>query len=301
MHYRNLGVPCCIGVGATVDFLAGKVSRAPAWVARTGLEWVYRMLQEPRRLVGRYWKDICFLVRQTLRESRAMAAAGTAAPESGGPVTSEMALGLEIITWQGALTAARTDQFPLPTYKSSFVVDLSGVTSVDSRGLGVMLRLIRKAWVGNVAGCFLAPSRAVLLVVEVARLDRILPLASTIDEARILIEKDAAAARLRPIAEEREGMLLFNLPQRITADVAEKFGQAVRNEWDSRPGLSGLVLDFRETTFIDSSGLGFLIRCHRLVGQRQGCELRLVHLRDNVLNVIKVARLESVLLPGGKN
>jgi len=37
LHYRKLGVPCCIGVGATIDFLAGKVSRAPAWVARTGM------------------------------------------------------------------------------------------------------------------------------------------------------------------------------------------------------------------------------------------------------------------------
>lgn len=296
MHYRKLGVPCSIGIGATVDFLAGKVSRAPAWVARTGLEWVYRMLQEPRRLAGRYIKDICFLLRQSLRESRAMSAGGAAERMDSAPSTSVVSDGLEVISWFGALTAARAGQFPEPSFTKSFVIDLAGVTTVDSRGLGIMLGLIRKAWAGNVAGCFLAPSRAVRLVVEVTRLDRILPLASTIGEARLLITKDAAAALLRPVADEANKVLLFTLPPRISADVAESFGQAVRSEWDNRPLMSEIVLDFGETKFIDSSGLGFLIRCHRLASLRQGSCLRLVNLRDNVLNVIKVAKLQDMLL-----
>ncbi len=42
------------GVGAAFDLLAGKQSRAPAWMRERGLEWLYRLGQEPRRLVGRY-------------------------------------------------------------------------------------------------------------------------------------------------------------------------------------------------------------------------------------------------------
>jgi len=38
-----------IGVGAAFDFLAGRVRRAPVWVQKTGLEWAWRILQEPRR------------------------------------------------------------------------------------------------------------------------------------------------------------------------------------------------------------------------------------------------------------
>jgi len=294
MHYRKLGVPCCIGIGATVDFLAGKVSRAPAWVARTGLEWVYRMLQEPRRLAGRYFKDVVFLVRQTLRESRAIAAGkpGTEAE----PVPTTVDEGLEIISWYGALTSARAEEFPMPTYKNSFVIDLSRVTKVDSRGLGVMLRLIRKAWTGNVSGCFLAPSQAVRLVFDVARLDRILPLASTIGEARLLIAKDAAAACLRPVADEERGVLLFTMPSRISAEVAENFGRAVRAEWDGRPTMRKMVLDLAETNFIDSSGLGFLIRCHRMTAQRERSRLRLLNPRDNVRNVMKIAKIQEMLL-----
>lgn len=43
--------------GATVDFLAGNVKRAPRWMSRCGLEWFYRFTQEPKRLFKRYFVD----------------------------------------------------------------------------------------------------------------------------------------------------------------------------------------------------------------------------------------------------
>lgn len=43
--------------GATVDFLAGNVKRAPKWMSEHGLEWFYRFLQEPKRLFKRYFID----------------------------------------------------------------------------------------------------------------------------------------------------------------------------------------------------------------------------------------------------
>jgi len=48
-----------LGVGATLDFLAGTVKRAPSWMSRVGLEWAFRLAQEPKRLAHRY------LVRDT--------------------------------------------------------------------------------------------------------------------------------------------------------------------------------------------------------------------------------------------
>jgi N-acetylglucosaminyldiphosphoundecaprenol N-acetyl-beta-D-mannosaminyltransferase len=53
-HYRELGVPFVMGVGGTFDVLAGRVSRAPRWMQRSGLEWSYRLAQEPRRMWKRY-------------------------------------------------------------------------------------------------------------------------------------------------------------------------------------------------------------------------------------------------------
>jgi N-acetylglucosaminyldiphosphoundecaprenol N-acetyl-beta-D-mannosaminyltransferase len=50
----RLAAPLLIGVGAAFDFHAGLVSQAPAWMGRNGLEWLYRLSREPRRLWPRY-------------------------------------------------------------------------------------------------------------------------------------------------------------------------------------------------------------------------------------------------------
>ena len=55
--YHNLDkldVRVAIGIGAVFDFIAGKVKRAPKWMQRIGLEWLFRLIQEPRRLWKRY-------------------------------------------------------------------------------------------------------------------------------------------------------------------------------------------------------------------------------------------------------
>jgi exopolysaccharide biosynthesis WecB/TagA/CpsF family protein len=54
---EELGVPVLIGVGGTLDFLVGGRRRAPAWMQRRGLEWLYRSAQEPMRLGRRYARD----------------------------------------------------------------------------------------------------------------------------------------------------------------------------------------------------------------------------------------------------
>lgn len=53
-HARDLGVPFSMGVGGSIDVVAGLTKRAPRWMQRTGLEWFYRFIQEPRRLGPRY-------------------------------------------------------------------------------------------------------------------------------------------------------------------------------------------------------------------------------------------------------
>ena len=50
----KLDVGVMIGIGGTFNFLAGRVKRAPRWMQRCGLEWVYRISQEPGRLWRRY-------------------------------------------------------------------------------------------------------------------------------------------------------------------------------------------------------------------------------------------------------
>lgn len=53
-HVGRIEAPVMIGVGAAFDFLAGLKPQAPRWMQRRGLEWVYRLLTEPKRLGPRY-------------------------------------------------------------------------------------------------------------------------------------------------------------------------------------------------------------------------------------------------------
>ena len=70
----RLDVPVIVSVGAAFDFLAGRVSQAPRWMQQRGLEWTYRIAQEPRRLLPRYLdhnpRFLAGFVRQLVAESR---------------------------------------------------------------------------------------------------------------------------------------------------------------------------------------------------------------------------------------
>ena len=69
-HRGRLNMPM-LGVGAAFDFHAGRVKQAPAWLQAIGLEWLFRLLMEPRRLWRRYaWHNprfVLFFIEQLLR------------------------------------------------------------------------------------------------------------------------------------------------------------------------------------------------------------------------------------------
>lgn len=67
-HCRALGVPACVQLGASFDFVAGRVSRAPRWMQRVGAEWLYRVACEPRRMIPRYAQNAAFLGKAVARD-----------------------------------------------------------------------------------------------------------------------------------------------------------------------------------------------------------------------------------------
>jgi N-acetylglucosaminyldiphosphoundecaprenol N-acetyl-beta-D-mannosaminyltransferase len=73
-NLRSLGVPFAMGVGGSFDVIAGVHRRAPRWAREHGLEWLWRLLQEPRRMWRRYlignWRFIALVLRERLRRPR---------------------------------------------------------------------------------------------------------------------------------------------------------------------------------------------------------------------------------------
>ncbi len=64
----QMGSAVCVQLGASFDFVAGGVPRAPIWIQKIGLEWAFRLVQEPRRLAGRYQNNGRFMLGQVARD-----------------------------------------------------------------------------------------------------------------------------------------------------------------------------------------------------------------------------------------
>jgi N-acetylglucosaminyldiphosphoundecaprenol N-acetyl-beta-D-mannosaminyltransferase len=88
-HLGRVEAPVMIGVGAAFDFLAGMKRQAPLWMQRNGLEWLFRLCSEPRRLWRRYaYMVLCFpilavgeLLRRAMRRPYVDAHAASPAQE----------------------------------------------------------------------------------------------------------------------------------------------------------------------------------------------------------------------------
>lgn len=67
-HLGKIDATALLGVGAAFDFHAGTKPRAPIWMQRSGLEWLFRLMTEPRRLAHRYLIDNALFIGYTLQQ-----------------------------------------------------------------------------------------------------------------------------------------------------------------------------------------------------------------------------------------
>lgn len=56
-YKKELNVPVSLAIGASIDFEAGNIERAPIWMQKNGFEWLYRLIKEPKRMFKRYIID----------------------------------------------------------------------------------------------------------------------------------------------------------------------------------------------------------------------------------------------------
>ncbi len=144
MHRSRLHVPVCIGVGASFDFLAGSVKRAPSWMQHTGLEWLYRVAQEPSRLARRYMKNAFGLAMHLPMELATVAA--QVKQYSLPQLIVEDTGDVRVMRVTGNFTGPLTKRFAKETQLalangSNIVLDLSGSTYVGSDALGLLIRI----------------------------------------------------------------------------------------------------------------------------------------------------------------
>jgi anti-anti-sigma regulatory factor len=255
MHRQEWGVPCSIGVGAGIDFLAGRFSRAPEWMRRSGTEWLFRLLQEPRRLFGRYLRDFLFYFP---------------------------ALAAELLRRPGAAALPP----PRPAGGGA-VVDLEGLASITPNGLGTLLEARRACREQGGELVLFRPSGAVQRMLRSSRLDRVLRTAATPQEADEILAEGTAAPQLRVGGDGQ--VLCLELRGELTAPGVTPCRRALLEQWRAHPQGEALELALAPLFALDSAGVALLLELRQIVRQRPGAELRLRGAGRSVREVLERA------------
>lgn len=347
MNYRSLNVPVTIGVGATIDFLAGHVRRAPVWMQRSGLEWLYRLAQEPRRLYRRYSRDMAVFVRKLIAQfirfrirqaetleskletlektERAVPSppageqARRSVPGAPPPVTPESTRPTETPSSLEALPAfshdslkisGRLDAHAAKTLLPSFhhvlsaphdcFLDLSGVMAIDSTGIAMLMGLQRDVRALGKRLVLLAPAPVVTDALKWMQLDSFFDIADEVPVAERMLEKRIDESLHTVILDAYRTPPALLWQGEITAANAEKVWQEthphilVRSPLSSTSPSLSLTIDLSGVRFIDSSGLGLMIRA-RKTARQVGSKITFSNPQPAVLDVVRLARLEPFL------
>ena len=318
MHYRALDVPVVAGVGGTIDFLAGHIKRAPLWMQHAGAEWVFRLSQEPQRLFHRYRKDLWVFGRSILRQwwqlrpqhkFRRCFASSRRLETSALPVGETKGGSLE--PWDAAVHrfelpcrmdcgtvsqgCLRPDRLPQPD--RHWFLDGSRVEFIDSTGVGWLIRFHKKLKASDCLLVLVAPSEAIRRALALLRLDNFFKVAENAGAAQEAIE-----GRLGPpavtMATTQDGVAPGRTRVRWHGEVT---AVEVAPIWEQtlaclreKPFAESWQIDLSDVRFIDSSGLGLLVRLKKLARDSQK-DLALIGMQPAVQNVIKVARLTEYL------
>jgi len=315
MYAPELHVPVCIGIGGTLDMIVGVTKRAPIWMQQIGLEWLYRMAQEPRRMVKRYVHDFgyfgYFFARQwwAMRRGNAISMVPLAplapplepvAPSepatelaSEPDVTPTLSAALPMLRLRGRLDASNYEPFvgqarDMLERNPSLALDLSQVAFLDSTVMGALVALANDARAAGGVLYLVAVPKAVSDLLALVRLDRFF---------EILPDAEAAEREHRtpePLPEPQAasgGWGVVKAPRMFDAGSAPMLIARCEQRMAELPRL---IVDLSDTSFLASAGMAALIRLDR-VAREHGGELHVAGCSPDVLRTLKLVKLESIL------
>ena len=207
MHHEEIKVPVSIGVGATIDFLAGGVKRAPLWMQRGGVEWIYRLGQEPRRLFKRYATDLCFFGGAIIQQCWSMKRRKRSRPSRRCTCTVQFNT-----TWQRVEAALSLTKDSVERDSAQWqelgdanrhvLLELAETETVDSTGLAVLVHLKKQLQVSGRQLVLLSPSPVVWRALRSMRLENFFRVASDALQARALVNGERRDSGLPQLSQQ---------------------------------------------------------------------------------------------------
>jgi N-acetylglucosaminyldiphosphoundecaprenol N-acetyl-beta-D-mannosaminyltransferase len=297
MHYHLLGVPVLIGVGATLDFIAGRIKRAPVFMQRTGTECIYRLAHEPRRLARRYANDLFHFIPSIARQWWNLRAP---------PRPSTTAKFMTVVRtpdWQQVWVAGDFSAAALNGKRSLFdealqtpnhcQLDLSQVRFLDSTGVAVLVQWRKRLHVHGKQLMLFNPSAKVRHTLKLMQLTGHFWIVAQATGAPNPVD---AMPACEPVIPPYPGGHTLAWQGEVVAANAEAVGDLTMQHLASvgAPPRQTFIIDLTRLRFIDSAGAE-LMRRLRAWARDLEKELWFLGSQPDVCNVIHLAKLGDLL------
>jgi N-acetylglucosaminyldiphosphoundecaprenol N-acetyl-beta-D-mannosaminyltransferase len=322
MYANQLHVPIAIGIGGTLDMLVGITKRAPLWMQQAGLEWAYRMVQEPGRLLRRYLHDFryfgIFFVRQWWAMRRGTAhsmmpisnevavapappvepqPAASLAPEDL-PIRSESDLAeaepqIATLECVGNLDIHNAQEIVAEAQRllegsRYLILDFSRLTFLDSSALGTLVSLANQARSRGGDIWFIAVPERIRGILRLTRLDQFFE----IYEDRERAEDQLRAASVAPQEPRKlRGWQIIDLPRIVDVDATEELLERSQAALEQTPYL---IWDMQASILLASAGMACMVKVHRLA-ESMGGALRIANVSPEIMRTLNLVKLDSFL------
>lgn len=300
MYAPELHVPICIGIGGTLDMLVGVTRRAPVWMQRYGLEWGYRLAQEPRRLLKRYLHDGIYFGYFFARQWWAMRKRMLVQRHS--EATVETPVGVAMPTTGAALPTiqvrGRLDVMSSPAFLehahgalaqgSSVIVNLAETEFVDSTGMGALVTVANQARAAGGALYLVEVPKVIVDLLALVRLDRFFEILPDSQAAERRRDASDAPSELQL---EPHGWAVIRTPRMFDGSTTPAFLERCQSRITE---VHHLVVDLSETVFLASAGMAALVKLDRLCREHGG-ELRITGGAPDVLRTLRLVNLDKIL------
>ncbi|HHO76650.1 MAG TPA: WecB/TagA/CpsF family glycosyltransferase [Deltaproteobacteria bacterium] len=305
---HRLKVPVSIGIGGTFEFITGSVQRAPAWMQHTGLEWLFRLTQDPRRLWKRYlidflkfgilvWPSILHyhckkLILHNLRPAQ------TDHEILYKPLRDNDKEAFVLhMPWRFNISAATAMNEILEQEaikNQSLILDFSDVLLIDSNGLGFLLNLYYSCMRDD-RGLFITGLRPTAKrAFSYNRMSDLLYHFSfnSIEDAQRAVSEKAWASSLLyyEVTEDDNESVVSFFGELTAAQTADKD----TSELLGRISTTRCTIDLSHTTRIDSSGIIFILKFYRALLQKD-CSCTISGISQNISQMVHITKMTDFL------
>ncbi len=260
---HKLNAAVTIGIGGTYEFIVGNVSRAPIWIQNSGMEWVYRITQDPKRLWKRYvigLSKLSALTLPMLSRSFLHHTKNKSLIQSKQVFSSVIKPGSNLNEVKIILSKKLTSDSMQIFIKHSngysikckkVILDYTDVEFIDSNALGMLVRFYKR--LQNKGIEILSDGLVNKDIIDLFKVNHMWNLLNTqISPPKLSIKDDERNKQFLRINEKTIDYTLATLYGRLDANLVTKI-----NFSDIKQTLGGndLILDLSHLDFVDSAGL----------------------------------------------